>query len=370
MAATNKRSIPYYQQVANVLRARIVSMESDQPERLATEQELCQIHRVSRITVRRALEILQTEGLIERTPGRGTLTAPAGIRAWRRLRQTRLIRVITTHISRPDDPLGFYSAIHQGMFSRGEQEGYNLSLKHISGPFAQAGPELEPEDSSRIVGLILIGISDERMIGMHVDAGYPVVCVDYWPKNAGADAVIFDCFDEGQQAAEFLISQGHTNLFYIGNITGTGPNLQNEADAELMAAGFVRGVRLAGLSLPSDRIRYCRAMAHDSEVMAEWVASLAPKPVAGVVFTSDVAQGLRAALGEHGLSCPRDVSLITKSFVGHPLDMTTLVGDAFLMGQLAVESLLDRASGRRERAVRLAMPSMLRRGTTVRSVKG
>ncbi len=42
---------------------------------LPTEAELCEIHSVSRITVRRALDSLQKMGLIERTAGRGTFVS-------------------------------------------------------------------------------------------------------------------------------------------------------------------------------------------------------------------------------------------------------------------------------------------------------
>lgn len=42
---------------------------------LPTEADLCEIHGVSRITVRRALDSLQKKGLIERTAGKGTFVS-------------------------------------------------------------------------------------------------------------------------------------------------------------------------------------------------------------------------------------------------------------------------------------------------------
>lgn len=76
-AATRK---PRYQQVADDLRAAIARGDFPAPDSFPTETELCARYGVSRFTVREALRALQTEGLIARRRGSGTIIQPAAAR--------------------------------------------------------------------------------------------------------------------------------------------------------------------------------------------------------------------------------------------------------------------------------------------------
>jgi GntR family transcriptional regulator len=67
--------IPLYYQLENVLREKITSGAYGGGERLPTEIELIEEYKVSRITVRQALQALSDDGLIERKQGRGTYVA-------------------------------------------------------------------------------------------------------------------------------------------------------------------------------------------------------------------------------------------------------------------------------------------------------
>jgi GntR family transcriptional regulator len=64
--------LPLYYQLERALRNRILSGKIAPAEPLPTERELCEEFGVSRITVRQALAILESEGLIKREQGRGT----------------------------------------------------------------------------------------------------------------------------------------------------------------------------------------------------------------------------------------------------------------------------------------------------------
>jgi len=77
MATIDKASpVPYYQQIADLLRAEIEEGVSEgNGFRLASEQELCERFGVTRTTVRSALDVLEREGRIYRQVGRGTFAA-------------------------------------------------------------------------------------------------------------------------------------------------------------------------------------------------------------------------------------------------------------------------------------------------------
>lgn len=72
---------PRYLELADLLRADILSGRFDEADSFPTEAVLCERHGVSRFTVREALRKLQSEGLIKRRRGSGTMIQPASARA-------------------------------------------------------------------------------------------------------------------------------------------------------------------------------------------------------------------------------------------------------------------------------------------------
>jgi GntR family transcriptional regulator len=70
---------PRYKELADELREEILS-GTYQADAFPTESDLCKRYAVSRFTVREALRSLQTEGLISRRRGSGTMIQPAAAR--------------------------------------------------------------------------------------------------------------------------------------------------------------------------------------------------------------------------------------------------------------------------------------------------
>lgn len=71
---------PRYQEIAEDLRAGILRGDYSDPVQFPTETALCARYGISRFTVREALRSLQTEGLIQRRRGSGTVIQPASAR--------------------------------------------------------------------------------------------------------------------------------------------------------------------------------------------------------------------------------------------------------------------------------------------------
>ncbi len=79
-AAPAKKKMPRYLQVADELREAIIDGRYADGRQFPTETALCSQYNVSRFTVREALKRLQSEGLVERKRGSGTVVQPAAAR--------------------------------------------------------------------------------------------------------------------------------------------------------------------------------------------------------------------------------------------------------------------------------------------------
>ena len=81
--AAGKRTdqAPRYEQVARELRREILAGKFTASDQFPTESDLCRRYGVSRFTIREALRRLQSEGLIARKRGSGTMVCPAAARS-------------------------------------------------------------------------------------------------------------------------------------------------------------------------------------------------------------------------------------------------------------------------------------------------
>lgn len=69
---------PVYQQLADILRARIERGDWEPNRQILSEAQLVQTYGLARETTRKAVKVLIDEGWLFTVPGRGTFVAPQG----------------------------------------------------------------------------------------------------------------------------------------------------------------------------------------------------------------------------------------------------------------------------------------------------
>jgi GntR family transcriptional regulator len=201
------RSTPLYLRIKEAVSTSIGRGEYRPNERLPTEDELIRAYGVSRITVRRALDLLQQEGLIERFAGRGTYvasrppgggwtassisdvlelgakTVPAGltwgrvrnVEAAKRLNVTNLkvyrLQAVRAHLG---DPVYFIEAYV------GAAIGAQLSRNDLANVMLITAVE-DKLGITAMAGLeeITAGIADEKLAReMRIEVGSPLLILD------------------------------------------------------------------------------------------------------------------------------------------------------------------------------------------------
>ncbi len=199
--------IPRYYQVYTSLRSRIHGHEFQPGDALPSERQLVEDFGVSRITVVKALDILDQEGLIERQHGRGNfVTQPPD---QQRSPQRTKIAFLVPHILD-----SFLMGILNGVISLAHQ---NQIYVQVVSAFGAVDEEAIIEDllANGISGILaypFTGFNNAAVYAQLQERQFPLVMLDrYYPK-LDTDRVVFDDEKAGYDLTKFLIDQGHTRI--------------------------------------------------------------------------------------------------------------------------------------------------------------
>ena len=148
------RKLPLWYQVAQHLRATIVSRGPEDSPRLPVEEDLAAYYGVSVVTMRQALKVLADEGIIERLRRHGTFVRPA---------------------AGPSPPLTLHGSVDAVVAQQAAEEVEVLAREEVPVPDWLAA---HYPDTDRLVYF--------RRLRRH--GGQPVSCADNWlrPEHAAA----------------------------------------------------------------------------------------------------------------------------------------------------------------------------------------
>lgn len=358
---------PSYRRAAQTLAQQILSGQLAPGTRLDVEREMASQYGLSRNTLRRALAILQAQGLVRRVPRRGAfVTGETTQKRWFSMASAILFVYVGVTPILPS-PKGYYENIYGGVAEEAESLGLPVLTTGVAGHVRVPLQEYRPPHPGEVGGVILCGTFDEQYIQMYGSEGVPVVVADYWTRNPLADSVVVDVEGDANMAMDYLMQKGHKRVGFCA----VGRK-EHGADVHVYDADIPRMVDF--LRRAAQR---CQIEMRDEWIVLEPWSRTAPterlrdllrspgRPTAMICFDDLPARVALQVSRELSLRCPEDISIITR---GDPQlgtrRMTCLESDPWQMGRTAVKLLLERIHGQRRQAVRVAVVSRFVAGTS------
>ncbi len=100
----------------------------------------------------------------------------------------------------------------------------------------------------KLGGILLVGPAEASTISLIKSLKLPMVLVDNYVPGLAVDAVLGDNFEGARSAVDYLISEGHTTIAFIGGTIIQGPRPINKIyTIERRAAGYRTALLDAGL---------------------------------------------------------------------------------------------------------------------------
>ena len=325
-----------YTALAERLRRSIQEGEYRPGQLIGSEHELARQENISRMTVRRAVELLVNEGLVERRPGKGLYACQSPV-------STELVQVIAGNLCW--EPC---MQVARGVQMAASLMGIQVQLYDAHG---DANLDVEvvrqlPKGAAR--GAVIVSLHDaafnEAVYGLKTQ-GFPFVLVDQRLQDIAVPSVMADNYSGGYQAGQTLLAAGHQRIAFIGDLIAS------------TVRDRLNGLRdaIGDASLPFDRSLVLDLVV-EKDRLGDWSTRIdecvrdvmgRPNGPTAIFCSCDaVARTAYLALAAMGLSIPQDVSVV--GFDNDPLaewltpPLTSVRQPFQEMGQAAMELLRKR----------------------------
>ena len=352
MTATN----PLYGIIYEYLHARIESGQLAVGDRVPTERELANHFKVSRITAKRALEMLTNEGLISRRPGKGSfvmnqfppiaMESGVGQSATARFGIPTLIGLVLPELGE-----SYGLRLLSGIERTADESNVFLTICRSYGRQETEEQAIQKLVRLGVGGLIVFPVNGEHynpeILRLHLN-GFPIVLVDKHLPGVPVSAVTSDNTTAAYSLTQHLISLGHRKIAFCS------PPTKDTVTLEDRWTGFLAALQDATIpfspqwsltSLPSDipTDKDSGYSQQHHEMIADFLSSN-PEITAVVATEFQVASHLFMVAQRLGKHVPTDLSITcfdgpSSGCMGWTF--THIRQDEQTMGKMAVEILMQ-----------------------------
>ena len=342
-------SQPFYEQLKQWLRQKIVSGQFQPDTAVPDEDALAAEMGVSAMTARRALVELADEGLLKRVRGKGTFVRPS-FSPRPRTRRTGVGIVSTFNYN---DPGGiFYHRIFHAVQVASEAAGISLMYRQAIEPYEAFIRGLA--DDTSLKALLVVGVGSPDLLALFERSQKPVVLLDsVQPVNAPPfDEVNYSAEEAIVDAVSSLLKQGHREIGLMRSEYTNAFHLQRQV-------GYERALRAFGVPIRPELIHLLPLHPDASYARMNRILDSGPIPTAMFCADDEMALAAMIAALEHGMKLPRDLSMIGMGgfdvFTSPPLSTVRL--PMRQLGTTAVQVLKERIDNPTAPVKRVLLPA-------------
>jgi len=316
-------SSPMYEQIATALREEIQNGKYAVGDRVPSEKELADKYNVSRITSKKALEILSAEQLIVRQPGRGSFVADPAERSEaaesgkngtgsRKSGGKRLIGLLITDFAE-----SYGTGLLYGMEEASRKYDSYLIVRRTLGHPANEEEAIRGLLEIGVDGLIILPAQGEYFnaeILKLVIEKFPIVLVDRYLKGISVGSICTDNVTGAKLGVEHLFELGHRHIGLLS------PPPDDTTPVEERIEGFVQAHAEKGIAVDQELwmkdILSTLPSAFTEENRAKDILKIKrhlqahPQITALFAIEYNIALLAREAARELGLSVPEDLSIL------------------------------------------------------------
>ncbi|WP_088052358.1 GntR family transcriptional regulator [Virgibacillus dakarensis] len=354
-----------YEQIYNYILDKIKAGEMKRGDKIPTEYELAKLFRVSRITSKKALDMLSQNNIIERFQGRGsfvssTLPDFSTISAKREYLDTERDNLIGLIIPDFMDTYGLelVKAIERGC----SDHQYNLVLKRTLGLQEEEKKAINSCINMGVKGIIVLPVQgthyNNELLRLVVEE-YPLVLIDRYLKGIPASSVSIDNKKAMRELTGLVLESGHRNIAFIS------PSIEGTSSVEERFIGFQAAFSEKGKPLNPDyiltemkstmpvNVHGDKQMGYETEDCDKLARFIERNPTITAYICSEyeIAVMLYKVLGTLGKKVPKDVSIVCfdspNAYLDYPF-FTHIRQDQDAMGRNAVELLMKQLAGENE----------------------
>lgn len=281
---------------------KIIAGEYKPGEKLPSENELSAVYSLSRQTVRQALALLETGGLITRRQGSGSIVNPLQKVSDCNPSSSNTIAVVSTYIGEYIFP-DILQAIEEVLGG----ENYRMMVFATRNRVETERRVLMDLLKQPLAGIILEG-AKTALPNPNIDLyralmglGIPIVFLHAtFPELSDNIVVRADDVGGGTVATKYLISRGHKRI--------AGIFKSDDIQGHHRYVGYISAMRAAGLPIVNDNILWYTTETIDT--IPSRVAAVLDSCTAVVCYNDEVAISVIATLKKEGRSVPDDISVV------------------------------------------------------------